>query len=77
MQAQPVAFEQADHGQRQQQNQLQGAGLQEAFTHFADDFFQREVGGKAGDDGCRADHQQWIEAQHKANDDDEHANQGP
>ena len=33
--------------------------------------------GKAGDNTRHADHQQWIEAQHKANDDDENAHQGP
>ena len=77
MQAQAMALQQPDDSQWQQQNQLQGAGLKETIAHGGEDFLQREMGSEPGGDSGGGDHQQGIEAQDKANHDDEYADQRP
>ncbi|MDR6177271.1 hypothetical protein QE393_000531 [Pseudomonas sp. SORGH_AS 211] len=77
MQAQAVAFEQADHRQRQQDDQRQGACLDEAGADGGEQRLGAELGGDSGGHGGQGNHQQRMEPQHEADHDDQHAQQRP
>jgi hypothetical protein len=72
MHPQAVALQQADDGQRQENDQCQGAGLDEAGANGCQDGLQRHASCQAGDHGSRGYHQHWIETQHEAHDDNQH-----
>ncbi|MNL28400.1 hypothetical protein D3C87_1500410 [compost metagenome] len=74
---QAVALKQADHGQRQQDDQRQVACLDEGRADCGEDLHQRHGSGQPRDDGGKRHHQHGIEPQDKADDDDADPEQGP
>ncbi len=75
--AQAVPFEQPDHRERQQDDEWNVAGLDEAGADRRENFLGRKVRRERGGD-CRRGHDQHrIEPQQEADDDDGHANERP
>ncbi|MNY37137.1 hypothetical protein D3C86_1716740 [compost metagenome] len=72
-----MAFQQADHGQRQQDDQGQVAGLDETRADGGQDSLRSEARGKSRGDGGDDHHQHRIETQDEARDDDADPDQGP
>ena len=76
--AQAVPFQQTDHGERQQDDERDIAGLEEARTDSSEDAIQTgKCAAPAGDDRGGGHDQHRIEAQDEAHDDDGHAYQWP
>ncbi|MNT32829.1 hypothetical protein D3C72_1687300 [compost metagenome] len=59
---QTVAFQQTDHRQRQQQDQRQVTGIQEALTEFFQDHIQRHQCRQPGDNAGDNHHQHGVKA---------------
>ena len=77
MLAQAMALQQANHGQRQQDDQRQIARLDEACANHGQHLVERKARRKSRADGGHDDHQHGVKAQRKAGNDDEHADQRP
>ncbi|MNT32824.1 hypothetical protein D3C72_1687230 [compost metagenome] len=77
MLAQAVPLEQADHGQRQQDDQRQVARLDEGGADRGEDLHQRHRRGQPGGQRGEYHDQHGIEAQHEADNDDADPDKGP
>ncbi|MPN11849.1 hypothetical protein SDC9_159157 [bioreactor metagenome] len=77
MLTQAVALQQADHGQGQQDDERQIAGLDKAGPDGGQNLVQRKARRKSCADGGHDDHQHGVKAQREAGNDDEHADQRP
>lgn len=74
---QPVALQQADHRQRQQQDQRQVTGVEKALAELFQNDVQRHQRRQTGDDAGGDHHQHRVETQYKPDHDGGDANQWP